>query len=815
MARQIHDLLAPAAVAALRREIAEAGGREVLAVARMGRDGRATEITVVARGHEQAVLVPGDVSERGDLLIHNHPSGTLSPSDADMAVSSRFAEVGVGSAIVDNAVESIYVVVEPMPPHEAEPLDPEELVASLSAGGAFARSIPGFAARAAQTEMLRAVVTAFNDDGIVAAEAGTGVGKSFAYLVPAVVWATTNRERVVISTATITLQQQLVDRDIPAVAAALALDVRVALVKGRGNYLCWRRLREAGEEAELIDDDDADWLAPIVAWAETSPTGARNDTPEHLRDDRWNRINSEADTCSAARCPNRERCFVTRARRDAAGAQLIVANHHIVFSDIAVRRAGVGWDGTALLPAYTRLIFDEAHAVERAATSFFSQETSIFAIRRQVQRLLRQRKGRRFGILDRLPAFDIPAPAVSAVERLIGELEARVRELNRALVRLVGDDATWRLTVPERAAYDRVAAGALEDARVALGELADRLAAMLRQSAPEHRDDPILVELAALARRFAAMESVLADFADRDGDGGLVRWLERRRSGDESWVRIVLTPLQIASILRESLLDRHETIVFASATLAIGDSFAFWGERLGIDPEDARVSCGQYPSPFDYRSRVLTAVPADAPDPNAPHFDAYLGRLVEGAVAAARGGALLLFTSFRQLDLIFNAVTPSLEERGYVCLRQGSDDRSRLLDRFRGERSSVLFATDSFWEGVDVPGESLRLVVICRLPFRVPTDPVQIARAEAIERDGGNAFAALSLPQAVMRFKQGFGRLMRRVDDSGAVLVADPRIIRKRYGEAFWASIPETRRAIEATDATIDEIAYHLARDFD
>lgn len=264
--------------------------------------------------------------------------------------------------------------------------------------------------------------------------------------------------------------------------------------------------------------------------------------------------------------------------------------------------------------------------------------------------------------------------------------------------------------------------------------------------------------------------------------------------------------------MEEAVYQPYATVVMTSATLAVNGSFAFWGGRLGLPLEDERVEVGQFPSPFDYHNRVTLAVPADAPFPDNERYETYLIQLIQRLVNASNGGALILFTSYRQLSSVFEAVAPALEQRGFPCYRQGSEDRAHLMATFVDDHAGVLFATDSFWEGIDAPGETLRLVVVCRLPFRVPTDPVQRARAEAIEATGGNSFYDFSLPQAVMRLKQGFGRLMRRNDDYGVVVVTDPRMIKKSYGRVFWNSLPPADPLITHGEALVEEVSARLGR---
>lgn len=813
MSELARERITLAAREAMRTEIGLAQGQEVLFVGHPDHGGMIASVEVFARGSYSSVAAAYGLCEPGDTILHNHPSGDLRPSDADVTQSARLAAEGIGSAIVDNGVESIYVLVEPLKPPVITPLDRDYLTGIISRGGGMERILPGFLERDSQIAMLQNVTEGFNAGQVVVAEAGTGVGKSFAYLLPAVLWAAQNGERVVIATATINLQQQLLDRDLEIVQNALGTTVRTALVKGRGNYLCRRRLAEQQEEADLFREDSE--LTALQEWAETSPTGSRSDLPFFLDDTGWNRINSETDTCSASRCPDRERCFVLRARQRAAGAQILVANHHLLFSDLAIRSAGAGWETTAILPPFSRLILDEAHNLERAATSFFSEQVSRPGMLRHLARILRVRGPHRFGLLERISSLGLEQKQLQKTEVALGALRSALDRLNAELVLFLGDESSWRVTSEGEERLRSVVGPALFEANQAVLALAEDLARLIRSADEETREAAPLMEAAALVRRLERSAAVYERFVARDGEGDFVLWMERRqdsRSGGSPQVALVITPLDIRERMQEALFGPHDTVVLTSATLTVHGSFEFWGGRIGVPSTAEGAFHGIYPSPFDYSRRVLLAVPGDAPSPESRDFERYLTVLIPRLVNAAGGGALVLFTAFRRLEQVYDAVAPELERRGFTCYRQGLEDRAKLLESFRTDVASVLFATDSFWEGIDAPGETLRLVIVCRLPFRVPTDPVQLARAEAIVEAGGNAFADLSLPQAVIRLKQGFGRLMRRSSDYGAVIIADPRMVRKYYGRIFWESLPPARPLVASGEEVVEEVASFFSR---
>lgn len=799
------------AARALREAIRDAGGNEVFAVGRLDKQGVVAEVIVAARGNDTSVPALRPYLEKGDALIHNHPSGRLAPSGPDMAVASRVGGEGIGFFIVDNSVEEVYVVAEPVLLRELVPLDTESLAAALGPGGSLERAMGDYESRPSQVAMLRLVARSFNQGSPCMAEAGTGVGKSLAYLLPAVQWAAANDERVVVSTSTINLQQQLLDKDIPLVKELLATDVPVVLVKGRRNYVCPKRLAEALEEEEGLDAEQTHELSAIAAWAATTGSGSRSDLLLNPSEAVWSRVCSEADLCHGMRCSLREGCFVHRIRREAAAARLLVVNHHLLFSDLAARLAGVGYDTAAVLPPFHRIVLDEAHAIEESATSFFSESFSRFAVQRFCGRLHRRRKGRRLGLapaLERLAqggarelAAAIPAAAQEALDRaeILDRLAQPLLAAESAL--LVRDLPAEGL---EAALWEPLRE--LETALLGLASLAERVVDGIENADPE---DFTIAETRMVARRLREIVGVCGRFAEHRELRDLVAWLELSRGGrGERYVRFVLTPLEIAPLMKESLLEPYETIVFTSATLTVGGEFDYWQSRVGLDAEALR---GVFPSPFPYRDRVLLGVPTDIPAPGEPGFEDGLVEVVGDALEISGGSALVLFTSYATLDKVHEGVAPRLAARGIQALRQGQDDRSRLLARFRDDVSSVLFATDSFWQGVDTPGETLRVLVLCRLPFRVPSDPVMKARMEAVEQRGGNSFAQLALPDAVVRLRQGFGRLMRRSTDGGVVLILDTRVIRRAYGRAFLESLPPAALTVGSRQSVLGAMEQFLA----
>jgi ATP-dependent DNA helicase DinG len=829
----------------LRSEIEDSRGNEVFALGYLDDRGLVSRLVVQARGNKDSVLALRNLSAGGedppaspdssrtaDVLIHNHPTGFLVPSDADLDIAGRAAEDGTGFFIVDNPVDKVYVVAEPGRRRKRVALDADTMCASLMEGGSIARRLESYESRPSQLDLMRLIIRGFNEDKKVAAEAGTGVGKSFAYLLPAMYFALENDERIVISTATINLQQQLYEKDIPLVNGTLdkpdprSVDrkpaIKAVLIKGRGNYLCRRRLEDALREIELFDDDKDD-LDRITAWAETTATGSRSDLSFLPSESLWSRVCSEADLCMGLRCPQRERCFVLALRREAADARILVVNHHLLFADLAARVDGAGYDSTVVLPPYTRVIMDEAHTMESAATSFFSKEFSRIGLYRQLGRLYRRRRTRQMGLLVRLAVLCRQEDKLDDGSDAVQYVRDAADTLDESALEFCRPDGNFRLTPADENSITAMLIPLLLDLRKKISALALLIRDMLETVPDDSADDPAVWEIKSITRRLEAIGTVCVSFIEYQERPTEVMWIERRagrggkgvNAGD--WAVFTVTPIDVAPYLKEALFEPNKTVVCVSATLTVNDSFSYWEDRCGLglssateDRDGKDVLTGQFPSPFPYARAVLLAVPADAPLPDHGSYRAFVDNATAKLAETAGGSALILFTSYESLRSAFVAAAPLLEARGIRCLKQGDDDRHRLLKTFLEDQSSVLFATHSFWEGVDAPGDTLRLVILCRLPFRTPNEPVFKARCEALERKGGSSFMELSLPEAVMKFKQGFGRLMRRSSDHGVVAVLDGRLLHKHYGKFFLRSIPETKTSFSEFNSLLRGIERFL-----
>jgi ATP-dependent DNA helicase DinG len=692
-------------------------------------------------------------------------------------------------------------------------LDEQAVRGDLLEGGRVAKKLGCYEERDSQLALLSLIIRGFNEGAIVAAEAGTGVGKSFAYLLPAVRFVLGEkrrdvRERVVVSTATINLQQQLFEKDIPFVLSSLGEKLKAVLVKGRGNYLCLRRLRDALREAEsfqraLFEEDERAVLQNIVEWAEKTKTGSKTELPVSRLYTVWPRVCSESDSCMGKKCPERGRCFVQALRREAASADILVVNHHLLFADLAARADGDLNEGSFVLPPYNRVIIDEAHNIENAATSFFTGQFSSRGLLRTVGQLYRKRMNIERGLLIRI-AEVLNITNTTSFETVLTKVRDALDEVSGAAVELCGDESAFRIT-GEKGVVVRgrlvpplvLLRNALKELESLAEDMVKRLKTLIEETEDPAGDlAPLAWETASQLRRIAEVESVCGAYIAWEEQADSVLWVERRaaRNSLDRWAVFNVTPLEIASRLKNALWEKAETAVLVSATLTVSETFQFFFHQSGLDLCDEKtILSGSFPSPFPYKQTALLAVPSDAPLPNDADYRVFVDETVEKLCEVSGGRALVLFTSYESMNSAYRYAEPLLDDLDIACYKQGDDDRARLLETFKTEKSSVLFATDSFWEGVDAPGETLSLLIIARLPFRMPGDPVFEARCEAVEQNGGNAFLQLSIPEAVMKFRQGFGRLIRGAQDRGVVAVLDGRLLRKQYGRLFLQSLPETQ----------------------
>ena len=621
-------------------------------------------------------------------------------------------------------------------------------------GGLLEKCHPGYEYRASQLEMGRAVEEAFAKKRHAIVEAGTGTGKTLAYLIPAL----RSGRRVVISTATKALQEQLFQKDVPFVQEHFAPNLKVALMKGRGNFLCLAKAAQLEGQPMLTNLDEVDWFSQIRDWSRSTETGDRVEL-DFLPDDSglWQRLDARRDTCTGKKCPEFERCFITRMQQRAADADLIIVNHALFFADLALKQDDFG----SIIPEYSAVIFDEAHEIEDVASDYFGRKTS----------------GHRFDELARdaeqaLRGSQIGSPALL---RRVTRLKEKAKSFFEVFPEKEG-----RFDFPpsEREAFRERNAEAYDGLVQVLKSLESELAAV-----PSRPD-----ELNSIIRRAGELREELA-FLIESEEKGYVYWYERRGKN----VFLTATPIDVSGILREHLFERFDTVVLTSATLAVERKFDFLRHRLGVEKSLEKV----LDSEFDFASQAIFYIPQSIPDVRDAKFISTAANEITRILEITQGRAFCLFTSYNQMREIYERVRPRIP---YPTLLQGTAPRPALLERFRKTPNAVLFATASFWQGVDVPGEQLSCVIIDRLPFAVPSDPVVSARVRAVNEDGRNAFLEYQVPEAVLALKQGFGRLVRSRKDRGVLVLLDDRIARMRYGSVFLESLPPYARTRELSD---------------
>jgi ATP-dependent DNA helicase DinG len=638
------------------------------------------------------------------------------------------------------------------------------LTAIFGEGGALARALSGFRFRPQQLAMASAVAAAIPARAALIAEAGTGTGKTFAYLVPALLYG----GKVIVSTGTKTLQDQLFQRDLPLIRNALRLPVTIALLKGRANYVCHHHLERTASEGRLPSRDDARHLIRIIAFSRASESGDRGelaDVPENATI--WPLVTSTRDNCLGANCAFHADCFVLKARKAALEADVVVVNHHLFFADVMLRDEGLA----ELLPACNTVVLDEAHQLPDTATLFFGEQLTAG----QLAELARDaevaaRTGAR-EVVELPDAASGVGPAIRKLRLALGEAPGKLAQ--------------------------RVAA-AREGFGEALDELAaalDRLATELALFAERSEDIGSCAQRATdSVARLARWRSGLRDTPRSDARQAWIRWVDVTQTG---W-QLHASPLSVAEMFSKQVAGSGRAWILTSATLAVGNDFSLYQRELGL----AEAATGCWESPFDYASQALLYVPQKLPPPNSrEHTEAVVANALP-VLRASGGRAFLLFTTLRALALARELVTETFAREGiaWPLLVQGEGSRSELLARFRELGNAVLLGSASFWEGVDVPGAALSVVIIDKLPFAPPDDPLFAARLEELRAEGGNPFFDYQLPQAVIALKQGAGRLIRTETDRGVLMICDPRLTDKPYGRRIWRSLPPMRRTRELAD---------------
>ena len=800
-----------AAIRLARYFISQNDGNEIVMVGKVDADGKICDLRRAAMGDAGSVPAVIATAAPGEILIHNHPSGNINPSGADIEVAARAAEKSVGSYIVDNDVINVFPVVERIEPEntETEPVDLEEVAEVFSRNGRLAQSDSSFEFRQPQTEMALSVAEAINSSSVLVSEAGTGTGKSFAYLVPALQYVSKNKgKRVVVSTSTIALQEQLFNKDIPALLKKLDIDdVGTVVLKGRGNYLCKRRYADfrMGSIQTKIDDaasqKSAETVEEIDRWLNYTDDGSRSNMNSSLALDIWNEICADELACEKSKCRFFSSCFFFKARRRANFASLILVNHHLLMADVSMKSAED--EGEGILPKFDILVIDEAHNIFKSAVSFLGESVSSNSVRKLLGKLYNTSSGQ--GLLTKILSNNANStllkPLEKAVNILSGGFQAKLaHSFIPELISILGkgsDETLFELDDPEKRKEMTDVLGKIVTVVTDVTDLIAPVVKLLKEKDEAHTelrtvmDDmnrSLLTDLEGVVAKLASYAGFYSEFCIGTNTENQVFWGEK--SGET--LTLTISPLDVQRILAENLYKETKSIIFTSATLTTSrdeHGFDFFYRESGLSMTEREKKAISLESCFDYASQIKAFIGGDMPDParEREFFDSASIEAAHDIVKASGGGALVLFTSISHGE---NALK-YFSDLDFEVFSQGKMSVQAIMKKFREDVNATLLATETFWEGIDMKGETLRNLVIIKLPFRYPSHPFikrYVARLE--QETGKGGFQVYTLPNAVLKFKQGFGRLIRTKSDIGTVTVLDKRIAEKNYGRDFIRSAP-------------------------
>ncbi|WP_339012871.1 ATP-dependent DNA helicase [Fusobacterium animalis] len=758
---------------------------------------------------------------KNEVVIRTTKPNQLYPSDMELELSEElYTRRNIAYCLLSSDLDDFYFV------QDIDRIFLEEINIEnyFAKDGILAKEIKGFEYRQEQEEMTQYIQDAINEDRKIIVEAGTGTGKTLAYLIPSIKWAVTNKKKVIIATNTINLQEQLLLKDIPLAKSIIKDEFSYVLVKGRNNYVCKRLFNELALgksiDIETFSMEAREQIEYILKWGNKTKTGDKAELPFEVYPDVWELVQSTTELCLGKKCPYRKECFYMKTRIEKMEADILISNHHVFFADLNVR-AETDFDSEYLiLPRYDMVIFDEAHNVESVARSYFSVEVSKISFTRLLNRIYQKKNKKKKEKSALIRVEDtVDEKNLEDSEQYIYLLNTLKEEIS--ILQNIGDeyfDEIRKIYETNTEApikkslnnFEMTKSRFLENLRekkdIFQGKLADFLNLMMsfNNVIDEEKDkNPEVINFNNHLKMFKAYIDSFK-FINSFEDDNYIYWLDI--NSKRTNVVLTATPLNIAQKLSTVLFDNLDRLVFASATIVVNGNFDYFKKSLGLDEEDCIEAIIK--SPFDYDEQMSVYIPSDIQDSeNINAFVSDASKFILNILLKTNGKAFILFTSYTMLNQIYYSISKKLKDKGFEVFLHGDKPRSQIIKEFKEAENPILFGTTSFWEGVDVQGENLSNVIITKLPFLVPTDPVVSAISKKIEEDGGNSFMDFQLPEAIIKFKQGVGRLIRKKTDSGNIFILDNRILKKRYGSLFINALPSQKNIkILEKDDIIEEI---------
>ena len=758
---------------------------------------------------------------KNEVVIRTTKPNQLYPSDMELELSEElYTRRNIAYCLLSSDLDDFYFVQD-IDRTFLEEIDIENYFAK---DGILAKEIKGFEYREEQEEMAQYIQDAINEDRKIIVEAGTGTGKTLAYLIPSIKWAVTNKKKVIIATNTINLQEQLLLKDIPLAKSIIKDEFSYVLVKGRNNYVCKRLFNELALgksiDIETFSMEAREQIEYILKWGNKTKTGDKAELTFEVYPDVWELVQSTTELCLGKKCPYRKECFYMKTRMEKMEADILISNHHVFFADLNVR-AETDFDSEYLiLPRYDMVIFDEAHNVESVARSYFSVEVSKISFTRLLNRIYQKKNKKKKEKSALIRVEDtVDEKNLEDSEQYIYLLNTLKEEIS--ILQNIGDeyfDEIRKIYETNTEApikkslnnFEMTKSRFLENLRekkdIFQSKLADFLNLMMsfNNVIDEEKDkNPEVINFNNHLKMFKAYIDSFK-FINSFEDDNYIYWLDI--NSKRTNVILTATPLNIAQKLSTVLFDNLDRLVFASATIVVNGNFDYFKKSLGLDEEDCIEAIIK--SPFDYDEQMSVYIPSDIQDSeNINAFVSDASKFILNILLKTNGKAFILFTSYTMLNQIYYSISKKLKDKGFEVFLHGDKPRSQIIKEFKEAENPILFGTTSFWEGVDVQGENLSNVIITKLPFLVPTDPVVSAISKKIEEDGGNSFMDFQLPEAIIKFKQGVGRLIRKKTDSGNIFILDNRILKKRYGSLFINALPSQKNIkILEKDDIIEEI---------